>query len=79
MRSGWVGGGVTDEKGGFQEKGGSGPPDPPSGHSYEETTINTLPSHEGTYVCTPVMISTWLSEYKCTPLRMHDYGLVPTH
>ena len=35
MRSGLVGGGVTDEKGGsqmkrgVQEKGGSGPPDPP--------------------------------------------------
>ena len=29
VRSGWVEGGVTDEKGGVQEKGGSGPPDPP--------------------------------------------------
>ena len=28
VRSGWVEGGVTDEKGG-QGKGGSGPPDPP--------------------------------------------------
>ena len=28
VRSGWVGGGVTDEKGG-PGKGGSGPPDPP--------------------------------------------------
>ena len=27
-------GGVTDEKGGVQEKGGSGPPDPPSGYAY---------------------------------------------
>ena len=31
MRSGWVGGGVTDEKGG-PGKGGSGP-----GHAYEKT------------------------------------------
>ena len=30
MRLGWVGRGVTDEKGGgVQEKRGSGPPDPP--------------------------------------------------
>ena len=36
MRSGWVGGGVTDEKGGIQEKGASGPltPPPPSEHAY---------------------------------------------
>ena len=40
MRSGWVGGEVTDEKG-VQENGGSGPPDPPppSGHVYECTTV----------------------------------------
>ena len=39
VRSGWVGeGAFTDEKrgGGVQEKGRSGPPDPPpSGHAYE--------------------------------------------
>ena len=29
------------------------------------------------HVCTPVIISAWLSEDKCTLLRMHDYGLVP--
>ena len=29
MRSGWVEGGVTDEKGGVQEKGGQDPLTPP--------------------------------------------------
>ena len=35
MRSGWVEGWVTDEKGGPGKWGGSGPPDPPSGHAYD--------------------------------------------
>ena len=36
MRSGWVEGGITDEKGGSRKRGGSGPPEPPpSGHAYD--------------------------------------------
>ena len=35
VRSGWVGGEVTDQKGGPKKRGGSGPPDPTSGHAFE--------------------------------------------
>ena len=35
MRSGWVGGGVTDERGGSRKRGGPDPlTPPPSGHAY---------------------------------------------
>ena len=35
VRSGWVGGGVTDEKGGSRNRGGQDPlTPPPSGHAY---------------------------------------------
>ena len=28
------------KRGGVQEKGGSGPPDPPSGHAYEKPSVD---------------------------------------
>ena len=37
VRSGWFGGGITDEKGGSRKRGGQDPltPPPPSGHAYD--------------------------------------------
>ena len=49
--------GVTDEKGGPGRGGGSGPPDPPSGHDYElKRTFLSM--------CDCTSVKTFLPSYK---------------